>query len=173
MQLRSWATPVVFGALTLSSVTGALLFFHADTGYAKLAHEWLGWLLIAGAVAHVYTNRAAFAAHLRGGRGRGVTLVFALVIVAAIIPWPSGDDGGRGGGVEGAGDGGGLRAAEYTLTHSSLEHLAPLTGRDVDQLVERLHGAGFEGAAADASIHDFAHGGGERDRALGVAFGPD
>lgn len=172
MQLRAYATPIVFGALALSSVTGVLLFFHADTGLAKVAHEWLGWLLIAGAVAHVYTNRQAFAAHLKGTRGRVITLVFALVIVAAVVPWPSGG-GGEGGGVEGAGDGGGMLAAEYTLTHTSLESLAPITGRSVEQLVDRLRTAGFDGAAADASIHDFAHGGGSRDRALGVVFGPE
>ena len=171
MQLRSYATPVVFGAIALSSVTGALLFFHADTGYAKLAHEWLGWLLIVAAVAHVYTNRAAFAAHLNGAKGRVIVLAFAALIVSSIVPWPSG--GGEGGDVEGAGDGGGLRAAEYTLTHTPLESLAPITGRDVDQLVDRLRAAGFEGAAPGDSIHDFAEGGGQRDRALGVVFGPD
>lgn len=171
MQLRSYATPVVFGAIGISSITGVLLFFHADTGYAKLAHEWLGWLLIVAAVVHVYTNRAAFAAHLNGTKGRVIVVAFAVLIVSAIVPWPTG--GGEGGGVEGAGDGGGLLAAEYTLTHTSLESLAPITGRDVDQLVDRLRTAGFDGAAADASIHDFAHGGGQRDRALGVVFGPD
>jgi hypothetical protein len=55
----------------------------------------------------------------------------------------------------------------------SLESLAPITGRNVDQLVDRLRAAGFEGVAAGASIHDFAHGGGQRDRALGVLFGPE
>jgi len=171
MQLRSYATPLVFGAIGLSSITGALLFFDTDTGYAKLAHEWLGWLLIAAAVLHVYTNRAAFAAHLSGTKGRVIVVAFAVLIVSSIVPWPSGE--GEGGGVEGAGDGGGLLAAEYTLTHMSLESLAPITGRNVDQLVDRLRAAGFEGVAAGASIHDFAHGGGQRDRALGVLFGPE
>ncbi len=61
--------------------------------------------------------------------------------------------------------------AEYTLTHTPLERLAPVTGREVGQLVDRLRAAGFEGAAAGESIHDFAEGGGQRDRALGVVFG--
>jgi hypothetical protein len=171
--LRAWATPSVLGAMVISSVTGVLLFFEADTGFAKLAHQWLGWLLALGAIAHAYTNRAALGAHLRGAKGRVVLAVFVLTTIAAIVPW-SGSGGEAGGAnVEGAGEGGGLLAAEYALTHVSLDRLAPLAGRDVSDLVERLRGAGFDQASGEASIHDFAHGGGERDRALGVVFSPD
>jgi len=174
MNLRAWATPTVLGAILISSVTGALLFFEADTGFAKLAHQWLGWLLIVGAIAHAYTNRAALLAHLSGARGRAVVAAFVLTTIAVIVPWPRGSDRGEGGGgggnVEGAGDGGGLLAAEYTLTHVSLDRPAPLAARDVSEPVERLRGPGFDEASGEASIHDFAHGGGERDRALGVVF---
>jgi hypothetical protein len=176
--LRAWATPTVLGALVISSVTGALLFFEADSGFAKLAHEWLGWVLVLGAIAHAYTNRASLRAHLSGARGRVVVTAFVLTTIAVIVPWSSGGGGrgrgrGRGGNVEGAGEGGGMLAAEYTLTHVSLDRLAPLAGREVGELVDRLEGAGFSGVSAEASIHDFAHGGGERDRALGVVFSPE
>lgn len=174
--LRAWATPSVLGAMVISSVTGVLLFFEADTGFAKLAHQWLGWLLVIGAIAHAYTNRASLGAHLRGAKGRAVLAVFVLTTIAVIVPLPRGGGEGRGrggGNVEGAGEGGGLLAAEYTLTHVSLDRLAPLAGRDVSELVDRLRGAGFDEASGEASIHDFAHGGGERDRALGVVFSPE
>lgn len=170
MNLRSWATPFVLGALTLSSVTGALLFFEADTAASKAAHEWLGWALVGGAVAHAFTNRRALAAHLAGTRGRVTVGLFLLFTLAVSLPWPAEDGGGE---PSGGGDGGGLLAAEYALTHVSLDRLAPLAGRDASELVERLHAAGFEGAEAAASIDDFAEGGGARDRALGVVFSPD
>jgi hypothetical protein len=166
----------VLGAMVISSVTGVLLFFEADSGFAKLAHEWLGWVLVLGAIAHAYTNRASLRAHLSGARGRVVVAAFVLTTIAVIVPWSSGGGGrrrGRGANVEGAGEGGGMLAAEYTLTHVSLDRLAPLAGREVGDLVERLEGAGFSGVSAEASIHDFAHGGGERDRALGVVFSPE
>jgi hypothetical protein len=105
-----------------------------------------------------------------------VVAAFVLTTIAVIVPWSSGGGGrrrGRGANVEGAGEGGGMLAAEYTLTHVSLDRLAPLAGREVGDLVERLEGAGFSGVSAEASIHDFAHGGGERDRALGVVFSPE
>ena len=38
---REWATPLTIGAFGLMSVTGMLMFFHLDTGFNKLAHEWL------------------------------------------------------------------------------------------------------------------------------------
>lgn len=172
--LRAWATPSVLGAMVISSVTGTLLFFEADTGFAKLAHQWLGWLLVLGAIAHAYTNRASLTAHLRGAKGRAVLAGFVLTTVAVIVPIPRGrrseGQGRDGENVEGAGEGGGLLAAEYALTHVSLERLAPLAGRGVSELVERLRDAGFDEASGAASIHDFAHGGGERDRALGLVF---
>jgi hypothetical protein len=61
MNLRSWATPLVLGAVTLSSVTGLLLFFGVENGLSTAAHEWLGWALVGGAVAHAFTNRRALA----------------------------------------------------------------------------------------------------------------
>ena len=45
---RQWATPITAGAALLLSVTGVLMFFHADTGLNKTAHEWLSWLFLAG-----------------------------------------------------------------------------------------------------------------------------
>lgn len=178
MLSRTWATPLVFGAFLVSSITGALLFFELDTSLGKLAHQWLGWLLLAAAAAHVWTNRAAFRAHLASTRGRAIMGAFVLVVIATLVPWSSGGRGGgrgRGGGEGrggGQGDGGGLLAAEYALTHASLESVAPLSGQDVDALVERLRAAGFEGVTSGGSIHDFASGRGERDRALDVIFAP-
>jgi hypothetical protein len=176
---RTWATPLVFGAFLVSAVTGTLLFFEADTSLGKLAHQWLGWLLVAAAGLHVWTNRTAFGAHLASTRGRIIGGAFVLVVLATVVPWPTGGGGGGGEGHQHQGghddheDGGGLLAAEYALTHAPLEAVAPLTGRDVDALVARLRAAGFDGARAGEAIDDFAGGRSERDRALGVIFSPE
>lgn len=39
---REIATPLTIGIFLIMSVTGILMFFHWDTGFNKLAHEWLG-----------------------------------------------------------------------------------------------------------------------------------
>ena len=57
---RDWATPITIGAFAVMSVTGLLMFFHLDIGLNKLAHEWLGWLMVAGVAAHAIANWGAF-----------------------------------------------------------------------------------------------------------------
>ena len=62
---REWATPVTVGAFILMATTGILMFFHLDTGLNKEAHEWLGWVMIAGVALHVFSNWKPFTGHLR------------------------------------------------------------------------------------------------------------
>lgn len=52
-------TPITAGAFLLSAVTGMLIFFHADSGAKKFVHEWLSWVLLAGAGLHVAVNLPA------------------------------------------------------------------------------------------------------------------
>lgn len=77
---RDWATPWVMGAFVLTGVTGVLMFFHLDRGLNKPAHEWLGWLMVAGVGLHAAANWQGFKRHLstRAGRllvGLGVLLL--------------------------------------------------------------------------------------------------
>jgi len=174
MNLRSWATPLVLGAVTLSSVTGLLLFFGVENGLSTAAHEWLGWALVGGAVAHAFTNRRALAAHLSGARGRIIVGVFVLFTIGVSIPWPKGggapDEDAEGSEEVRGGDGGGLRAAEAVLTRTSLDRLAPLSGHAPAELVDRLRRGGFEEASGESTILDFAAEREARDRALAIVF---
>lgn len=83
---RDWATPLTAGAFLLLATTGVLMFFHADAGLNKLAHEWLSWVLLAGVGLHVAANFRAFANHPRGRKGRVLVGVFALVLAASFLP---------------------------------------------------------------------------------------
>ena len=47
MTFRESATPLTIGSFLLIAITGVLMFFHLDSGLNKLAHEWLGWAMIA------------------------------------------------------------------------------------------------------------------------------
>jgi len=69
-QTRSWATPLTAGAFIVLAVTGVLMFFHLDRGLNHDAHEWLGWALLFGAGAHIYSNFPAFKRHLSGRIGK-------------------------------------------------------------------------------------------------------
>lgn len=69
-QVRNWATPLTAGAFIVLSVTGVLMFFHLDRGLNHDAHEWIGWALLIGAAAHIYSNFLAFKKHLSGRFGK-------------------------------------------------------------------------------------------------------
>lgn len=42
------------------AITGILTFFHLESGLNKTAHEWLGWLMVAGVAAHAAANWLGF-----------------------------------------------------------------------------------------------------------------
>lgn len=83
---RSIATPLVAGAFFLSAVTGVLIFFHADMGLNKFVHEWLSWILLAGAGLHVATNWSAFKKYFAARSALAIMGVFVLVLALSFFP---------------------------------------------------------------------------------------
>ncbi len=82
---RQWVTPLTAGAFLLSAVTGALMFFHLDTGLNKAAHEWLSWALLAGGLLHLVANFGAFRNHIAKRRGQLLVGSFALLLVLSFF----------------------------------------------------------------------------------------
>lgn len=80
---REWVTPITAGAFLLMAVTGVLIFFHADTGANKAVHEWLGWVLLAGAALHTAANFAGLKRHLATRRGQLVVGAFAAALLVS------------------------------------------------------------------------------------------
>lgn len=160
---RDWATPLTIGAFALMGVTGILMFFHLDTGLNKLAHEWLGWVMVAGVVLHSVVNWSAFKRHLTANRvGQAIVAVSVLVLAATFIIQPPAKEGGGSPPV---------RAMKAVLG-GTLNQVAPLTGRSVDALQADLKAAGF--AADDANAKLAALVGQDRERTgqlIGVLFG--
>ena len=136
MITREWATPLTIGAFAVMAVTGLLMFFHADIGLNKLAHEWLGWLMVVGALAHVVANWVAFKRHLLGSAtGRAIVALCALVLAGSFVslgvergPSPP-------------------RLAMQVITGAPIEKVASLAGRPVEAVLDEL-------AKADIRIAD-------------------
>lgn len=139
---REWATPVTIGAFMIMSVTGLLMFFHADMGLNKFAHEWLGWLMIAGVLFHAIANWNGFKRYfLSSTLGRSIMAVFALTLAATFIPL--------------SGSGKGFPPpvmAMKAVTHAPISTVAPLTGKPVAEVLADLKQAGIELSGSDASI---------------------
>lgn len=138
---RDWATPITAGAFLLSAATGILIFFHADIGLNKAAHEWLGWLLLGGVALHTAANFSAFKRHLATRRGQLLIGVFALVLAASFFG--SGEH--REHPFEPS-----IRALSQAplTTLSQLAHVSP------EQLRQRLAKAGVQPMSDEQSLRD-------------------
>lgn len=157
---RTWATPLAACVFLPMAVTGVMMFFHVGTPLGKEIHEWLGWGLVAGITLHVTTNWAAFKGHLKQTNTRIMAGVFALLLLASVLPI-GGEENGKNG----------SQGAVSAISRVPLRELAPIAGRDVETIVNELHQAGFDKANADSSVEIL--GGKEREdrmRILGVVF---
>ncbi len=141
---REWATPLTAGAFGLLAVTGVLMFFHLDTGLNKAAHEWLGWVLLAGVGLHLASNFMAFQRYLRMPRPRAVLAGFVLLLGLSFLP------------LGGAGGEPPFVAPLATLAAAPLPVLAAVAGTSPDDMARRLAAAGLPGATASSSVLQLA-----------------
>jgi hypothetical protein len=139
---RSWVTPITAGAFLLSGVTGILIFFHMDTGANKFVHEWLGWLLLAGATLHVVVNYAGLKSHLATLRGQLLIGIFAVALLVSFIPVGSGLDEPP------------FIPPIRALSQTPLTTLAQVAQVTPDQLREKLSQAGFQSTSDQQTLSD-------------------
>ncbi|HRY06017.1 MAG TPA: DUF4405 domain-containing protein [Hyphomicrobiaceae bacterium] len=145
---RDWATPITIGSFLLMSVTGILMFFHLDIGLNKLAHEWLGWIMVAGVGAHAIANWQAFKRYFVSSPV-GRTLI-ALAIVVTLGSFAS---------MPGAKNGFPPHImAMKAVTNAPIKDIAPMTGRTVPELIEALSQANIALPTPDASIESVVKG---------------
>lgn len=158
---RDWATPLTIGAFGLMAATGLLMFFHADRGLNKLAHEWLGWVMVGGVGLHAWVNWAAFRRHLAGRTGRVIVGVSVLAFAASFGSMPGGEQRGASPPM----------LALRAVLQAPLRDLAPLAGRSAEALQAELQAGGIE-VSLDQPLHQVTAGDREREaRALNVLFG--
>jgi hypothetical protein len=83
---REWVTPIAVGAFLISAVTGVAIFFHIDTGLAKVAHEWLSWLLLFAVLLHVGANFFGFKRYFSSGKARALMGDLSCGIQGLLVP---------------------------------------------------------------------------------------
>lgn len=160
---REWATPLTIGCFGLMATTGVLMFFHLDSGLNKLAHEWLGWLMVIAVGLHAAVNWPAFKRYFLGsGTGRAVLAASVVVIAGSFAPVGGGRP-----------EGNPPLLALRAVMGATVKDAAPLAGRTADELVASLRGAGFAQASAGSRLRDLADHSREREaQLLGLLFGP-
>ena len=163
----NWATPLTIGAFTVMAVTGLLMFFHADSGLNKTAHEWLGWVMVAGVGFHAAANWRMFKKYfVTGTAGRVIIASSAAVLLASFISF--------GGGPGGRGPGGGLPPhvqALKAITAAPLAEVAGVAGKPVEQLLADLQQAGIRIDSAQGTLDSVIAGDRELEgKAIRVLF---
>ncbi len=136
---RKWITPLIAGAFLLSAATGVLIFFHLDSGANKLVHEWLSWVLLAGAGLHVTVNWKAFVKHVTGRPGMLVVGAFAVLLAVSFIP------------LRGK-DGPPFAAPIRALAHTPLATLAQVAQIPPQELFARLAKAGVPATSEQQTL---------------------
>lgn len=139
MSLRSWATPLTVGSFLLIAVTGVLMFFHLETGLSKVAHEWLGWVLVVAVGAHVWLNWRAFNIYFKRPVALSIMAGAAALLVAALVV-PTGDTGAVP-----------VRQVLGSLTQTPISTLAVLVGKDEASLLASL-ASDHPGVRADQTL---------------------
>jgi len=151
--LRKWATPATIGSFILMAVTGVLMFFHLDSGFNKLVHEWASWAMVAGVAAHLTVNYRAFLNYLKRPLAVGVVGVFAVVLGLSFIP-------ANGGGPDET-----VGKVMQALTAAPVVQVIALSGQDTDEGLARLAQAGVQ-ASADQTLAEIS--GGNRKREMQI-----
>lgn len=82
---KKWVTPLITGSFLLIAITGVLMFFHIDTGLNKVAHEWLGFVMVFGTILHIMINIKGFKQMFNNTMGKTIVGVFVLVLGLSFI----------------------------------------------------------------------------------------
>jgi len=126
-RMRTWAGALTIGSFGVVGTTGILMFFHLNGGLSKLAHEWLGWLLVIAVVVHVAVNWKPFVSYFR--RPLSIAIMAVLLVLGGLSFLSGGSSGGRHHPMMGA---------MLALEQSSLKVVAEVGKQTPDSLIAAL-----------------------------------
>lgn len=139
---KKWVTPLVTGSFLLVAITGILMFFHIDTGLNKVAHEWLGLIMVLGAVLHIVVNLKGFNQMFSNTMGKTIVGVFVLVLGLSFIN------------LGGEGKEKPFMSSVEVLAKASVVDLAQVSHIDKKVLLDRLKSNGISITDDTQSIKD-------------------
>jgi len=158
MNYREWATPLTIGSFLLIAVTGVLMFFHLDSGLNKLAHEWLGWAMLAAVGLHAAMHLKSFKRHFTRPVSLVVIGVFIALLAASFIS-PPGNPGKPP-----------HVLATQAVLDAPLPQVATLAGKDTETLLAQLQAAGIAAEIGQSLRQASGSERGKQMQALGIVF---
>lgn len=88
---RKLITPLMAGSMLVSGLTGALMFFDIANDFQEEIHEWLGIVLMSGAIGHVLLNIQGLKNQLKTKRGKWIFAGFAALMALSFLGGFAGD----------------------------------------------------------------------------------
>ena len=82
---RKWITPIMAGSILVSGLTGALMFFDIANDFQEEIHEWLGVVLMSGAILHILLNWQGLKKQLQTPRGKWIFGTFAALLLLSFV----------------------------------------------------------------------------------------
>lgn len=149
--LRKWATPLTVASFLIMGVTGILMFFHLDSGLNVPLHEWAGWLMVLGVVAHLVLNWRPFTSYLKRPVARVVMVLGVVLLGLSFYPV--------------SGDGNPVKQVMQAMARADVSTVIALSGQDISAGLEQLAAAGLM-ANETMTISELT--GGDRGRQMQV-----
>lgn len=150
LRSRTWAGPLTIGSFAVVAATGIVMFFHLNSGLVKLAHEWLGWLLVIGVIAHVAINWRPFVRYFCKPAG---IAIMAVLLTLGVLSFFVGGPAGRQHP---------LMGAFTALEQSSLQVVAQVAKSNPDALLANLRTKGLRVRNGEQTIREIASENGVR-----------
>jgi hypothetical protein len=88
---RKWITPLMAGSMLVSGMSGTLMFFDVANDLQEEIHEWLGIVLMSGAICHVLLNFQSLKKQLQTSRGKWIFVGFATLMALSFLGGFGGD----------------------------------------------------------------------------------
>ena len=143
-RLKTWAGPLTIGSFVVIAGTGILMFFHLNVGLVKLAHEWLSWLLVVGAFAHLVVNWKAVVAYFR--KPAGIVIMASLLVLGLLSLLPVGGSPRRPPHMD----------ISRALDQSSLTLVAQVAKRSPQSAIDELKARGIQVRHGEQTISEIA-----------------
>jgi hypothetical protein len=150
LRLKTWASPLTIASFVVVAATGILMFFHWDFASVKVVHEWVSWLLVAGALAHLVVNWGPTIRHFRRPVGVGIMAIVLLLGALSLVP--------AGRHPHGPSSAAPLRALEQ----SPLALVAQVAKRSPESALEALRSKGIQVRDEAQTISEIASENGKR-----------
>lgn len=139
---RSWSTPLVIGSGLFVSLSGIAMLAELDERL-KFAHEWVGLVFAVGIFFHVANHFVPFKRYFKDFRAQHVMAwIVSLAAILLVLTFAFPDEGDD--------------ELAKAFSNSSLEVIAPVIGKSVEDVTTILEKAGHQGITGQMSLGEIA-----------------